>query len=62
MSKPIEFAGEWRDHTKSLPYFDDKGRFQLPIKTQRRPVIVNGKWKWQYREREIVGDEIYDHI
>jgi hypothetical protein len=48
----------WRDCRKILPYFDYQGKLQLlPIKTQTRTVLNNGRRVVEYREIEETLDE-----
>lgn len=54
---PTDLVSEWTECRRVLPYRDYLGHWQIPLRTQYRVVITNGRKHTEYREREETFEE-----
>ena len=57
---PTGITSEWTDCQKSLPYKDYLGHWRIPLNTQYRITVQDGRRYVEYREREETFEEWCD--
>ena len=58
VANELRILSGWEHCNRSLPYRNMEGRWTFfPRWTERRLVLIGGRKRWQYREREQTYDE-----